>query len=444
MRRRILGAAVTAAMLLSAFAISPAAAADKVGLGTAGSFAVLAGSAVTNTGPTVVNGDLGVSPDSAVSGFPPGLVNGTIHAGDAAAAQAQSDLTIAYNDAAGRACDVDLTGQDLGGLTLTSGVYCFSSSAQLTGTLTLDAEGDPNAVFIFQIGSTLTTASGSRVDLINGAQSCNVYWQVGSSATLGSNTTFAGNILALTSITLVTGATVDGRTLARNGAVTLDSNVITRATCAAQATECTTTLEGGTYDSITVPDGETCRLIDVTVEGDVTIGDDSTLVARDSTIGGDVTGVGARSVRLIETDVAGDVDLSGTTGPIVLGPATCRVDPTVGGTIRLHGNFGTIAVCEMTVGESLVLRNNRSSILLFANVVADNLIVVDTRGVQLGIRQNTVAGFMRVNRNTLTNALNIQSNDIGGDLECRRNSPYPLQSGNTVGGLRLGQCSVPS
>ncbi|MGI8822411.1 MAG: ice-binding family protein [Acidimicrobiia bacterium] len=182
-----------------------------------------------------------MSPGSAVTGFPPGIVLGTIHAGDAVAAQAQSDLTIAYNDAAGRACDTNLTGQDLGGLTLTPGVYCFSSSAQLTGALTLDAQGDPDAVFIFQIGSTLITASASTVNLINGAQACNVFWQVGSSATLGTNSIFRGTILALTSITVTTGATVEGRTLARNGAVTLDNNVITTPMCASPPPTTTTT-----------------------------------------------------------------------------------------------------------------------------------------------------------------------------------------------------------
>lgn len=205
-----------------------------VNLGTSDSFAVLAATTVTNTGPTVVGGDLGVSPGSAVTGFPPGTVNGTIHAGDAAAAQAQADLTTAYNDAAGRACNTVLTGQDLGGLTLTAGVYCFSSSAQLTGTITLDAQGDPNTVFIFQIGSTLTTASNSGVLTINSAQACNVFWQVGSSATLGTTTAFKGSILALTSITANTGATNEGRFLARNGAVTLDNNTVTTPTCSHQ------------------------------------------------------------------------------------------------------------------------------------------------------------------------------------------------------------------
>ncbi|MEO8084960.1 MAG: ice-binding family protein, partial [Ardenticatenales bacterium] len=205
-------------------------------LGTAASFAVLGGSAVTNTGPTTVVGDLGVSPGFAVTGFPPGTVIGTIHVVDAVAAQAQADNGTAYGNLAGQACDTDLTGQDLGGLTLTPGVYCYASSALLTGTLTLDAQGDADAVFIFQIGSSLTTASASSVLVINGGQDCNVFWQVGSSATLGTTTSFIGNLLALTSITLNTGATVSGRALARTGAVTLDSNTITRSTCAAAAT----------------------------------------------------------------------------------------------------------------------------------------------------------------------------------------------------------------
>jgi ethanolamine utilization microcompartment shell protein EutS len=200
-------------------------------LGTATTFAVLGGSTVTNTGSSVVTGDLGVSPGTAITGFPPGIVVGTIHSADAVALQAQSDVTTAYNALAGLACTGNLTGTDLGGLTLTAGVYCFSSSAQLTGILTLNAQGDPAAVFVFQIGSTLTTASNSSVVLINGAQSCNVFWQVGSSATLGTDTAFAGNILALTSITLNTGASISGRALARNGAVTMDTNNVSNALC---------------------------------------------------------------------------------------------------------------------------------------------------------------------------------------------------------------------
>jgi hypothetical protein len=196
----------------------------SISLGTAQDFAVLGGSTVTNTGSSVINGDLGVWPGSAITGFPPGIVNGTIYAGDAVAQQAQSDVTTAYNTLAGMASTQNLTGQDLGGQTLLSGVYTFNSSAQLTGTLTLSGTGD----FIFKIGSTLTTASNSFVLAINGANAGNVYWQVGSSATLGTTTAFKGNILALSSITLNTGATIeDGRALARNGAVTLDGNTIT-------------------------------------------------------------------------------------------------------------------------------------------------------------------------------------------------------------------------
>jgi hypothetical protein len=224
---------VVVSVLLSTFSLGGIAkAATQVGLGTAGSYAVLGGSAVTNTGSSVITGDLGVSPINSITGFPPGIVNGTIHAADAASLQAKNDLVTAYNNAAGQSCDVDLTGQDLGGLTLTPGSYCFDSSAQLTGTLTLDAEGNSDAVFLFQIGSALTTASNSSVALINSAQDCHIFWQVGSSATLGTTTDFRGTILALTSITLNNGATAtNGRMLARNGAVTLDSNVITRPSC---------------------------------------------------------------------------------------------------------------------------------------------------------------------------------------------------------------------
>jgi hypothetical protein len=224
-------------VVLSFLALSAYASAINVGLGTADPFAVLAGSTVTNTGATNVHGDLGVWPGTAVTGFPPGIVGGTIHAADAVAMQAQSDLTTAYNFAAGEPCGSVLTGQDLGGLTLTPGVYCFASSAQLTGTLTLNAQGDPNAVFLFQIGSTLTTASSSSIVFTNGGQGDSVFWQVGSSATLGTTTAFAGNILALTSITLNTGANIQcGRALARNGAVTMDTNDVSIDTAGCETT----------------------------------------------------------------------------------------------------------------------------------------------------------------------------------------------------------------
>ena len=197
-------------------------------LGMAESFRVLGGSTVTNTGPTVIDRDLGVFPGSAITGFPPGIVvpPGTIYAGGAVAQQAQSDVVTAYNALAGQACDLNLTGQDLGGLTLTPGVYCFNSSAQLTGELALDLQGDPDAVFVFKIGSTLTTASNASVVFVNGDPNCNVFWQVGSSATFGTGTAFEGTVLALASITLNTGASLNGRALARTGAVTMDTNTV--------------------------------------------------------------------------------------------------------------------------------------------------------------------------------------------------------------------------
>src|SRR5512132_4553104 len=212
------------------------AAQPPVGLGTAASFAVLAGQGVTNTGPTEVNGDLGTSPNPAVTGFPPGKVNGAIHTADAVALQAQSDLTTAYNDAAGRT-PVTTIATELGGQTLKPGVYNSESGTfQITGTLTLDAQGDPNGVFIFQMAATLVSASNSNVRLIGAAQPCNVYWQVGSSATLGTNSTFTGNILALTSIQVQTNVTVEGRVLARNASVTLDNDTFKQSTCAAPTT----------------------------------------------------------------------------------------------------------------------------------------------------------------------------------------------------------------
>ena len=227
--KRALSVGLAACLVVLATAI-PGMAQVAPSLGTAESFGVLAATTVTNTGPTVVDGDLGVFPGTAVTGFPPGTVTGEIHAGDPVAAQAQADARAAYLALQAQPCTTIPT--ELGGQTLTPGVYCSESGTfENSGTLTLDAQGDPNAVFIFQTDSTLVTASGSSVDLVNGAQACNVFFAVGSSATLGTNSTFAGTIIALTSITLTTGADLEGRALALNGAVTMDTNNVSVPSC---------------------------------------------------------------------------------------------------------------------------------------------------------------------------------------------------------------------
>ena len=240
MKRRIHGAkllfsagiSVTLAMgMLAGGQMANAAGPTAVDLGTAESFAVLAGTGITNTGATTINGDVGSYPTTSQTGFGTvKLVTGTNHHGDAITAGAKSALTTAYLDAAGRTAPIAVTG-DLGGKTLVGGVYNAASTLNLTGTLTLDGGNVPSSVWIFQAPSDLITASASRVLFINGGNPCNVFWQVTSSATLGSGSTFAGTILALTSITMNSGVTVNGRALARNGNVTLINDTITRATC---------------------------------------------------------------------------------------------------------------------------------------------------------------------------------------------------------------------
>jgi len=262
--RRGLSMAVAAALALGMLAVGPtafAAGPTTVGLGTAAPFAVLAGTpSITNTGPSTITGDVGIHPAAAVDGFPPGVVTGTIHAADAVALQAKSDLVVAYDDAAGRTPATPVAGGTLGGLTLVGGVYTAGGlTLGLTGTLTLDGENDPNSVWIFQATSDLVTASSSTVTFINGGQACNVFWQVTSSATLGSGSTFAGTILALTSITMASGVSMSGRALARNGTVTLINDSITRADCAAPTATATPVVSPAVTPTVvaTVPPTDT-------------------------------------------------------------------------------------------------------------------------------------------------------------------------------------------
>jgi hypothetical protein len=209
---------------ISGFATAIVGASASPVLGSAATYGILAGSTVTCVTGGTINADVGVSPGSTTTGFPPCVITGATHLADATAATAQNDLTTAYNYLAGRPCGTVVTPADVGGRTLAPGIYCTASSMAVTGTVTLDGGGNANAVWVFQMGSTLTTGTSANIALIGGAQAKNVWWQVGSSATLGTGTTFRGNILALTSITLVDNATMLGRALARNGAVSLGTN----------------------------------------------------------------------------------------------------------------------------------------------------------------------------------------------------------------------------
>ena len=259
-RRRLaarrLPRAFAAVLGASVLAMAPHASAAQapVGLGTAQSFAVLAGSGITNTGPTTITGDVGTFPTTTRSGFGSVTLTGTDHGGDAVTQGAKNDLVVAYNDAAGRS-PVTNVPVELGGTTLLAGVYT-SPTLGLTGTLTLDAQGRTDAQFIFLAGSTLIAESNSRVLLLNGADPCRVVWQVGSSATFKAGTSFVGDVLAYTSITAQTSATFQGRLLARNGAVTLDTNTITRSNCAPSGGG-TSTTTGATTPTTTGTTGAT-------------------------------------------------------------------------------------------------------------------------------------------------------------------------------------------
>jgi Ice-binding-like len=288
---RLLIAIMWSQLLLAAGVFAPALVQAQISLGSAAPFGVLGATTVTNTGLTVITGDVGVSPGTAVTGFPPGIASGTIYSAGPIAAAAQADALLAYNAASALTPTQDLTGQDLGGLTLAPGVYSFSSSAQLTGALTLDAGGNANAQFVFQIVSTITTASASTVNLINGAQACNVFWRIGSSATLGTGTTFKGVILANTAITVTTGVTNTGSLIALNAAVTLDSNTIIGCasgpvTISSTSTPVSTTIASSSSSIVVV----TSTTMVVTSSGTTTTPPTSSTVSPTSSTSGTPTG----------------------------------------------------------------------------------------------------------------------------------------------------------
>ena len=295
--------AASATMLVITDHSASASIVPTVGLATAADYSVLGATTVTNTGPSVLGQSLGLSPGTSTTGFPPGIVlaPGTTEVANAASLQAQSDLIAAYTDAANRPVEFTLANPDLVGLTLIPGVYAGSAKSplSLSGQLVLDGQGNNAAVFIFQTDSTLITSSGSSIALINGASECNVFWQVGSSATLATGSQFVGNVLALTSISVQTGATVQGRALARNGAVTLDTNVFTQPSCAGSilttAPTTTTTTILGTPPTTLAPAPDTVPGL---VTTDITLPRTGHSVGPTPYLGGIALVIGATALML--------------------------------------------------------------------------------------------------------------------------------------------------
>jgi hypothetical protein len=343
-----------------ASALPASASSHPVGLGTAESFAVLAGAGITNTGPTTITGDVGSFETTDQSGFGSVTLTGdsTNHFGDAVTQGAKDDLTTAYNDAAGRTPSTPHA-VELGGDRLLPGVYS-SGTFGLTGTLTLDAQGNPDALFIFQTGSTLITAPDSEVLVVNGANPCNVFWKVGSSATFDTGTKFVGNVLAAESISALTGATFRGRLLARIGAVTMDTNVINNDVCQPSASETGTgggdTTTGGT--DTTTTSTTTAATTDGTTAGTSGTADGTTAGSTGDGTGA-TSGGGATLVGL-----PGTTGGSATTG----GRTTGGSGTTGGGTVRvplaatgaddalLLAGFALVAFGTITL---LVARPNR-------------------------------------------------------------------------------------
>ena len=322
MSKKKVGVGLVSILSMTALAIPTSAlAATAPDLGTAAPFGVLGAASVTNTDTTIVGGDVGVYPGTSITGFPPGIILGTEHDADAVAGQGEVDALTAYNQAAGEAPTEVLPSNDLTGLTLAPGVYKNASDVMLdtNGTLTLDGQGDPDSVFIFQIGSTLTTGSDSSISYINGASPCNVFWQVGSSATLGTGSNFVGTILANTSISLDDSVTVAGRLLAgegtSSGAVTLIGDTISPSVC-------TTPTTGGTGGSTGTGTGTTGTGTGGTGTGTGTTG----------TTGGTGTGSTGGSGTSGTTGGTGGTGTPVTTPPVTTGPTGTPVTPTPVGT----------------------------------------------------------------------------------------------------------------
>jgi type VI secretion system secreted protein VgrG len=351
--RSVARGAVAAGLLVAAWLLptttARAAVAPTVGLGTAAQFSILAGTTVTNTGPTAVEHDLGVSPGSAVVGFPPGTVTppAVIHT-DAVSLQAQNDLTTAYNDAATRPASA-LTGAELGGLTLQGGVYAATAAPaaalEITGTLTLDGAGDPRSVWIFQTGSTLTTGSDSAISLVNGASACNVFWQVGSSATLGTRTKFLGSLMALTSITLQDSVVFGGRALARNGAVTLINDTFSGPDCSPVGA--TTTSSGPTMS--TGPAGSTSTSAPGSSTTTTTNGSDTTTTTQGvvTTVSGATSSTSGHGPTSTSPGTDGRAGRDGAVAPTPGGPGDrvpgASSNSRAGGNVRATGEPVAIA-----------------------------------------------------------------------------------------------------
>jgi len=330
------GLAMVATVVLVSGAAASAAQAP-VGLGTAAQFGVLAGSGITNTGATTITGDVGSFPTPSETGFGSVTLIGTDQAGDSVTQQAKTDLVTAYNDAAGRT-PVTNVPVELGGTTLVAGVYT-SPTFGLTGTLTLDAQNNPNAEFIFQAGSTLITASNSQVLLLNGASACNVVWQVGSSATFNTGTRFVGDVLAETSVTADTGATFQGRLLAQNGAVTLDHNTITNAGCAAPAVAPTTTTSTTSTTSTSTTSTSTTSTSTTSTSTTSTSTSTTTTtlpVATTTTVAGPGGGSTPGPTSAVPVVIPAGPNAAGTAGtPAATGSATPT--PPSGGPVPLTG-----------------------------------------------------------------------------------------------------------